>query len=206
MKRTLLLTALSAAFLFSNNAQAQIPGVSKVTKALPKVDLGLKIGGNFQKTTGDFVDNSFKPGITGGAFVGIYKNKIGVQAEALIKSAKIDIDNGAPTKPYLKTINLDIPILFEYKVIPRVWLQAGPQFSQILSAKDNAKADVKSNLNTTEFSGVIGAQVKLPVHLVAGARYIMSFTDINNYPTTVGASTDEWKTRSIQVYVGFRFL
>ncbi len=96
--------------------------------------------------------------------------------------------------------------MFEYKIIPRVWLQAGPQFTKILSAKNNNNDDELSNLNTMEFSGVIGAQVKLPVHLVAGARYIMSFTDINNYPTTGLGSSDEWKTRSIQVYVGFRFL
>ena len=48
MKHTLLVFTLFTALVASNAAQAQIPGVSKVTKALPKVTVGLKLGANFQ--------------------------------------------------------------------------------------------------------------------------------------------------------------
>ncbi|MCW3123212.1 MAG: hypothetical protein JWQ38_2704 [Flavipsychrobacter sp.] len=203
MKHTLLLTALSAALLFSNSSEAQIPGVSKVTKALPKVDLGIKIGGNFQQTTGAFFNQSMKPGITGGAFVGVSKNKIGVQAEALIRTAKIDVAGAVSGSSSVNTMALDIPIMFEYKFIPRLWVQVGPQFSQMLSAK-NGSTDVKSNFNTTEFSAVLGLQAILPAHFVVGARYVYGLTDINN--TSVTGFNDAWKNRAIQAYVGFRFL
>lgn len=199
MKHALLLTTLSAALLFSTASQAQIPGVSKVTKALPKVDLGIKAGASFNQTTGTGLAETYKPGIVGGVFVGVYKNKIGVQAEGLVRSARFDASVGGV---YVKTISLDVPLMFEYKLIPRLWVQVGPQFSQVLTAKDQASTDVKSSLNTTDISGVLGLQVKLPVHLVAGARYVMGFSDVNNSSTATGA----WKNRSIQAYIGFRFL
>jgi hypothetical protein len=211
MKRTLLLTAFSA-LLLSNTSQAQIPGVSKVTKALPKVDLGLKIGANFQQTTGINWDNAYKAGITGGAFVGVYKNKIGVQAEGLIKSAKMGMQfystgSGPVLTADVKTVSLDIPVLFEYKIIPRLWIQLGPQFTTILSAKSSIISssgnDVKNYFKSSEFSGVLGLQAKLPVHLVVGARYIYGFTDINNNSTF---STNKSTNRTAQVYLGFRFL
>ncbi len=202
MKHALLLTTLSAALLFSTTSQAQIPGVSKVTKALPKVDLGIKAGASFNQMTGSALAQSYKAGIVGGAFVGVYKNKIGVQAEGLVRSARFDF-SGTASGSYVKTVSLDIPLMFEYKLIPRLWVQVGPQFSTVLSAKDNTGTDFKSKLNTTDISAVAGLQVKLPVHLVAGVRYIMGFTDANN---TGFSALGEWKNRSIQAYVGFRFL
>ncbi len=201
MKRSLLFIALSAALLFSNNTEAQIPGVSKVTQALPKVDLGLKLGANFNQITGSDFKQAYKPGVVGGAFLGVSKNKIGVQVEALVKSAKFDASTGGG---YIKTLSLDIPVLFEYKLIPRIWLQLGPQFSKMLTAKDNNSNDIKKYFNTTDFDGVIGLQVKLPLHLVVGARYILGFSDMNN--KSLPGSTDAWKNRSIQAYLGFRFL
>ena len=203
MKRTLLLTALSAALLFSNSTEAQIPGVSKVTKALPKVDLGLKVGANFQQLTGDKTwKQAYKPGLVFGAFLGVYKNKAGVQAEALVRSVRFDVNSS--TTSYVKTLSLDIPVMFEYRLIPRLWVQVGPQFSELLNAKDNNSTDVKKNFNATEFSGLLGLQVKLPVHLVAGARYVLGLTDTRN--SSVAGTSEAWKNRSIQAYVGFRFL
>ena len=200
MKHTLLLTALSAALLFSTTSEAQIPGVSKVTKALPKVDLGIKAGTSFNQATSTGLKESYKAGVVGGAFVGVYKNKIGVQAEALVRSARFDASVGSV---YVKTVSLDVPLMFEYKIIPRLWIQLGPQFTQMLSAKNQASTDVKNSFKTAEISGVLGLQVKLPVHLVAGARYVLGFSDVNNTPT---GGAGAWHNRSIQAYVGFRFL
>lgn len=203
MKRTFLLTAVSATLLLATHAQAQL-GVSKVTNALPKVDLGLKIGANFQHTSGGSLDQSYKGGVVGGAFVGLHKNKIGVQVEALIKSAKLS--SSASSSAYIKTVNLDIPVLFEYKIFWHIWAQAGPQFSSIISAKDNASNDVKKFLNS-DFDGVLGLEAHLPMHVNAGIRYLIGFSNINNnYPTGSGLDGESWKTSTFQVFVGFRFL
>jgi len=203
MKHTLKLITLSTALLLASHTWAQVPVVSKVTKALPKVTLGLKAGANFQTLTGSTWASSYKPGIVGGAFVGVSKGKWGVEAEALIKSARFDV-NSSLGSGYVKSMYLDIPLLLEYKLVPRVWLQAGPQFSDLLSAKNNSGTDVKTIFKSSDISGVLGVEVKLPVHLIAGARYVLGFSDMNN--TSASGVKDSWKNRYAQVYIGFRFL
>ena len=203
MKRTLSLTTLLAGLLFSSQVNAQIPGVSKVTKALPKVTLGLKLGLNMQQISGaPAYSNSYMPGILGGAFLSVRKNKIGGRVEGLIKTAKIDITG--PVPGHINTIAVDVPLLFEYRLIPRVCLQAGPQFTSLISAKDNNSTDVKNSFNTSDFSGVLGAEVLLPLHLTVGARYILGFSDVKS--SGVSGAGDSWKNRSIQLSVGFRFI
>jgi hypothetical protein len=204
MKHTLLLSFLSIALLTHQRSEAQIPGVSKIQKALPKVDLGIKLGANFQQLDGNTAwKDTYNAGIFGGAFVGVHKGKMGVQAEVLLKSVKYDLNVGS-TSPitYIKALYLDIPVLFQYRLIPRLWVQAGPQFSIMLNAKDNLEKDVKSNFSSSDISGVLGLEAKLPIHLVAGARYVYGFTDINDNAT----ATDAWRNRSIQLYLGYRFL
>ena len=202
MKRTLLFAAVSAALLFANTSNAQVPGVSKVTKLIPKVDLGIKVGANFQQLTGTLSDNAYKAGVVGGVFVGVHTEKIGVQAEGLIKTVKFSAASGS--SGYINALYLDVPVLFEYKIVPRLWIQLGPQFSTMLSAKDNNSTDVKTMFKSSDISGVAGLQAVLPLHLVAGARYVMGFSDVNAH--TVAGATETWNNRSIQVYVGFRFL
>ena len=197
MKHTLLISVLSATLLCSHSAQAQIPVVSKV---VPKVTVGLKLGANFQSLDGVGYDKGYKPGIAGGLFVGLSKNKMGVQAEGLIKTVKFS--SSASSTAYINALYIDVPVLFQYKIVNRLWAQAGPQFSILASAKDQNSDDKKENYKTTDISGVLGLQAILPVHLIAGARYIYGFSDINN----VSAITSTIKNRSFQIYLGFRFL
>ncbi len=204
MKRTLLLTTLLTTLLFSNRSEAQIPGVSKVTKALPKVDLGVKLGANFQQLSGN-LSKQYNGGVVGGVFVGVHKNKMGVQAEGLIKTVKYDISGTVMNSPShtVNTIALDVPVVFEYKLFWHIWAQAGPQFTALLSAK-NGSTDVKNNLNTTDFAAVVGLEAHLPMHLNFGVRYIYGFTDINK--ESAYGIKDAMRNRTIQAYVGFRFL
>jgi len=205
MKRTLLFTVLTAALLFSIRSEAQIPGVGKIKKILPEPILGVKLGANFQQISGSGWENTYKPGILGGLFVGLQKGKVGVQVEGLIKSVQFALStpvNGKIPDP-VKGVYLDVPVMFEYKIIPRIWAQIGPQYSMLLSAKESGN-DVKNSFNPGDFSGVLGLQALLPVHLTVGVRYILGFTDINkeSFPGASGA----WKNRTVQLSVGFRFL
>ena len=202
MKRTITLTVLSAVLLLSNQVYAQVPVVSKVAKVLPKVTLGLKAGANFQTLAGSAWASSYKPGIVGGAFVGVFKGKWGVQAEALIKSTRFDFKGSSST--YVKSVSLDVPVLLEYKIINRLWVQAGPQFTSVLSENDYNTGGVKKIIKSSDISGVVGLEVKLPLHLTVGARYILGFSDMNN--KAFATATDAWKTSYAQLYIGFRFL
>ena len=198
MKHTLLLTALSASLLASTHSNAQVPGVSKVTKSFPKVDLGVQVGANFQTLTGDNWKNNYSGGLVAGAYVGLHKNKWGGKMEVLVKTVKYNVDL---TNAEIKTVNLDVPLLLEYRIVPRLWVQLGPQYTNMISAKQNGD-DVKNDFfKSSELSGVIGLEAHLPLHINVGARYVMGFTDQNNT-----SASDAWKNRAIQGFVGFRIL
>ena len=196
MKRLLLLSTFSVALLFSNRSSAQIPVVSKV---LPKVIFGVKVGANFQQLNGDSWNNAYKAGFTGGAFVGVTKKKFGVQVEGLISSAKFSTDASLnnPSVTF-NNLYLNVPVLFEYKLVNRLWLQIGPQFTDLVSTNNNDH--VNNAFKTTDFDGALGLQLILPLHLVASARYIFGFTNVDNL------SSQTWNNRSIQLSLGFRFL
>lgn len=197
MKRFLLLAVLTTTISGYSFAQ---PGVGKM---LPKFTLGIKGGVNMQETTGGATHDGYYTGFVGGLFAGITKKKIGVQVEGLVKSASITYTTAiAPTVIKINTVSLDIPLLIQYKIFWRVWAQAGPQFSTILSANYKS-TDVKNSLNTTNFAGVLGLQANLPLRLSVSARYILGLTNINKSMTPIA---DTWNDRSIQLSLGFRFL
>lgn len=204
MKPTLLMTAL--ALLFSRSGAAQVPAVSK---ALPKVSAGVKFGANYEELAGSSVfDKAYNSGYAGGAFVALTKKKIGVQAEALISSAKIyyNFPAGYSPGPIMlpKSTNLlyfNVPILFEYKLVSHLWLQAGPQVSNLLTAKNNLGYNIISIFKNPEVGAVLGIQATLPLRFNISARYIYGLTNLNN---TIESGT--WNTRSIQITGGYRIL
>ncbi|WP_439504325.1 outer membrane beta-barrel protein [Sediminibacterium sp.] len=59
---------------------------------------------------------------------------------------------------------------------------AGPQMGFLITAKSktgNLEQDVKNSFKTTELSGVIGAEMNLPLRLMAGVRYNFGISNIS---------------------------
>lgn len=189
--------------------------------SVPNLDLGIKVGANFAKLDGDTWDNGYKAGFLGGAFVGLRGNRFGVQLEGFFSQTHYTttgqqfytVYQGAPQLfnqaiDSTKTGNFragyfNIPVLFEMKLLPMLWLQIGPQYSGIVSVKDanGFVNDAKSLFKSGYISGVGGLELKLPFHLDAGARYVLGFSDLNN-SNIKGA----WQQRTIQLHVGYTFL
>ena len=202
MTRKLLCSFLLGAVMLTARAHAQVPVVGK---KLPKVHVGIKAGANFDQITGSSWKQDYKPGVVFGGFVNASKGHFGLQVEVLFNTAQYQV-NDSLSRGTFRALYFNLPVLLEYKIAPRVWLQAGPQFGNLISMKsDNSSIkDPKSFFNSSSVSGVLGAQVNLPLHLVVGARYILGFTDVRN--SSVAGTTDAWKNRTIQAYLGFRFI
>ncbi len=200
-----LLLAFTAATLLATGANAQL-GVQKVTKKiLPTVTFGLKAGANVQRLNGtDTWKSSFKPGIVAGAFLSVDKKKKGIRVEGLVKTARFDMQ--VSPWGYVNTVALDVPVLFEFKPIPRIWLQVGPQFTSMLSARHSSGVDAKNSFTGSDLSAVGGLEVTLPFKLTFGARYIIGLIDVNNSATAALAGAGHsWKNSSMQFSVGYRF-
>lgn len=197
MKSVIIATTMMA-LLGGTAAHAQL-GVAK--KVMPKVTLGAKLGANLQQVNGTSLDNAYAAGILGGLFVDVSKKKMGVRVEGLVKSAKIEFTTTADP---IKTVGVDIPVLFQYAPIKRLKLHLGPQFTTILSAKQK-DTDVKDLIASSDIAVAAGAEVNLPVKLTVGVRYIKGFVDLNK-SSIASYANEKWTTSGIQVSVGYRFL
>jgi len=195
--RSIIITSAIAALACTSATHAAAQG--PVKKVMPVVvTVGVKAGLNMQQVDGTSFDDAYAAGIVGGPFVCISRKKIGVRVEGLVKSAKIDY--APPLTGSLKTVGLDVPVLLEYHLLKRLKLQAGPQFTTFLSAKDQAGVDVKNKLSSADVAVAAGVEVNLPLKFIVGARYIKGLTDIDK------SSTGKMTTSTIQLTVGYRFL
>jgi len=212
MKNRKLLLALIT-IIFPAVVWAQDKGVS-----IPKVDLAIKLGANIAKLSGDSWDNGYKAGFLGGVAVGLREHKVGVQIEAFFSQTNYTVsghnfydaysgfyNNAADSAKNgsFKVTYLNIPVLFQLKLMPLLWLQVGPQYSGVVSVKDadNLVSDAKGLFKSGDVSGVIGLELKLPLHLNVGARYVLGLSSLNN--TDVSGA---WQQRTIQVHLAYAIL
>jgi hypothetical protein len=180
--------------------------------------LGVKLGGNFDRTQGDHLDEKFSGYFMGGAYAGVRFTKVKVQAELLFSQSKITTgdnfvdafgnyvtDNGkAVGNGTFKMNELSIPVIVGFNVVPKLlWIHAGPQYTGVVSINDvdGFVKETKNVFKSGYVSGVVGAELELPFSLNAGVRYIFGISDRNN--TEVPES---WRTSHFQVHVGFSFL
>jgi hypothetical protein len=164
---------------------------------VPKLDLGIKFGGNYDHISGNGWNSNYHTGYNSGIFLGFRESFFGIQGEALAASARY---THAPNTD-INNLFLHVPVLFQIRLIPRVWLQAGPQYSFLLASRFAGGNNAADYFKQSGFSGVAGIQVFLPLHLVVGARYIFGLSDWNNLSTN-----NPLKLYTTQLYAGFKFL
>lgn len=107
--------------------------VSTSTTAFTQVRFGLKAGLNISNFSNDISSKS-KAGFYGGVFANIPVAKdFSVQPEVLYSGmgAKSKYDSNVK-------VNLDyiaVPVMLQYNALPNLYLEAGPQFSFLVSSK-----------------------------------------------------------------------
>lgn len=180
-----------------------------------RVSVGPKIGMNFSKLDGESWENGYKTNLLGGAWLSIHGERFGIQIEGLfsqttyttgqdfdeiykqyLEAGKDSLQNGMFRLNYF-----NIPVLAQVKLINRVWLQVGPQYSGLVSVKDvdNFVKDAESLFKNGTISLVTGLHIDLTRHVNVGGRYVMGLSNVNN------TGLETWKQRDIQVHLGYRF-
>lgn len=181
------------------------------------VSLGIKGGMNFTRMGGSTWTGGYRSGVLAGAFGSVGVKKIGGQIEGLIgtttftgKGSSFYADSlllnpiDSSSSGSFSAVYLHIPVLLNLKLFGNASIQLGPQFSTLLSSKDKdgvLNVPTTSVFNSSDFSGVVGIQLKLPAKLNAGIRYTFGLTDQN-----VSSTGESWKLSSIQIHLGFSFL
>lgn len=207
-KAVLLVTLLVTTFGFSQMT---------TTDTRDELKLGFKAGVNFSNVYDqqgqDFVAEG-KSGFAAGAFVAIPIGKVfGIQPEVMYsqKGYKATGKILGLNYDYSKTATyLDIPLLLQVKPIPMLSLVAGPQFSYLLSTKNefngssstSNEASINSdNYKKNIFGFVVGADVNIDHFLLSGrAGWDVSKSDVDG-----NSSSPRYKNQVIQLAVGYTF-
>jgi hypothetical protein len=182
-----------------------------------EIDLGIKAGMNFTRMNGNTWSGGYRSGVLGGAFASLGVKKIGAQAEVLIATTSFN-GNGSNFKAAGLLFNpadststgsfsatyLNIPVLLNLKLFGNASIQLGPQLTTLLNVKDKdafLNQPAANIFNQSDFAGVVGVQLNLPLKLNAGVRYTFGLTDQN-----ISSVGESWKLSSIQLHLGFSFL
>ena len=213
MKNAILLIAMVILTMTNSNAQSET-----TTDNRQKLSFGLKVGANYSNVYDsegeDFVADA-KFGLAGGVFVSIPLGKLfGVQPEVLFSQKGFKSTGtflGSTYSMTRTTDYIDVPLLFEVKPIEQVTLLFGPQFSYLLSKKDEFTGGSISATQQQDFDnenirkntyGLTGG-VDLNINnFVLGVR---AAWDVKDNDGDGNATTPRYKNMLYQATLGYRF-
>ncbi|WP_312992230.1 porin family protein [Chryseobacterium flavum] len=151
---------------------------------------GIKAGGNLSSVTAS--DSKSQFGFHAGAFVNIpVSEAFSIQPEVLYSQqgakAKGSYSSGGITVTNMKqTLGyINVPVMVQYNATPEFYLEAGPEFGLLVSAKAKGdvngstyKADNKDSFETFNFGLGIGLGYKFTSNLGVNVRYIAGLSNI----------------------------
>lgn len=219
MKKLILGVALTAGSL----AFAQTTTSSNMSSTNP-VRFGIKGGMNVSSLSNDagLEDSKSKIGFNGGVFANIpLASSFSIQPEVLYNNlgskvtlTDVNIGSNNYTAEYARHLDyISVPLMFQYNFVPNFYLEAGPEFSFLVDARDKYKSTKngsttgaesyslnKDNFNTFNFGIGIGAGYYFTDNIGLTARYVAGATDI--YKNNNG---DAVRNNNFQVGLAFKF-
>lgn len=166
---------MMVSFCFAQKKQSQKPA----HKAKSKLEFGFKAGGNYSRITGDDETRYFssKIGYHAGLLVKYdMHNNLSMQAEllwnALGTNSKDKQDENIKGK--IKMDYISLPILVQYELIPRLYLETGPEFSYNISSKfifeDGRVTDWQEYTKSMNFAWGLGAGYYITSNIAVNLR------------------------------------
>lgn len=207
MKKTIFTVALLATIAVST---------AQETKTTFGVKAGLNLSSASVERDYD-TDVSSLVGFHVGGFANIeFDEKFAVQPELLLSTQGFKEylnDGGYIYDEKIKLTYVNIPVHFQYKVVPKLHVEAGPQLDFLLSGKADGKyydpmfdetqtqnnLDIKDRLKSIAFGFNIGAGYAITSQLSASVRYHLGLSEIDDLEGV------KMKNRNLQVGVGYTF-
>lgn len=216
MKKTIF--TLFAAIAMVNAVKAQETNSGSDTDTRSNFVLGAKLGANYSNVYDsegeDFVADA-KLGFVAGGFVTIPLTKLFAIQPELLYSQKGFKGKGTllgSSYSYTRTTDyLDVPIFLQIRPIEYLSIMAGPQFSYLLSEKNEFNSAVANetqeeafnndNIRKNTFSVIGGVDVNID-KLVIGAR---AGWDLKENKGDGTSSTPRYKNYWYQLTLGYKF-
>ncbi|MDQ1096276.1 MULTISPECIES: porin family protein [Chryseobacterium] len=214
MKKLILGLAITAGSL----AFAQTTSTSSTGSAT----FGIKAGMNVSSLSdgADLSDSKSKIGFNAGVFANIpLASSFSLQPEVIYNDlgSKVTREGNVLGNTYKAEYSrnlgyIAVPVMFQYNATPEFYLEAGPEFGFLVSAKDKMKSTVNNSSNTQfaslnkndfqtfNFGIGIGAGYYFIPNLGVTLRYTAGLTDI--YKNNNG---DSVKNNVFQVGLAYKF-
>ncbi|MDH5033340.1 porin family protein [Chryseobacterium cucumeris] len=178
MKKIFLgLALIAGTFAFAQSTSTSTEATTPSTSS-PKIKFGLKAGLNVSNLSN--MDMNSKAGFYGGVFVNIPVAKdFSVQPEVLYNAVGAKEKGGSNAKLNLEY--LSVPVMFQYKALPNLYVEAGPQFSFLIDARLKKSASTGALKNATQsfdFGIGLGAGYNLTKNIGVNIRYTAGLSDI----------------------------
>lgn len=176
-----------------------------LANAQDKFSIGIKVGQNFSSVNNVAVDHnsaSFHAGVT--THFGL-SEKLGISPEIILSQTKLEtspsvlglLGSSSLSQPETYHLNyLAIPILVDAKLMQKLSIQAGPQYSILLDQKKDGVGNATMAFNNGEFAFVGGAKLDLGGFFLYG-RYVVGLQAINELQDQT-----KWKTTQWQLGIG----
>jgi hypothetical protein len=182
-----------------------------------KYALGVKASLNFNSLNakGWISDYSTSPAV--GFYAHANGHKFGIQAELLYTNQNLYVDssfaalynqslNGAINvlkNGNYKLNQLQIPILVNYRVNRKFWLQGGPMFTANVNVvdKNNYITTSQNIFKASNLSFMGGIWIQASKRISINGRYIMSISNMN----AIKNNTYDWQNNAFQTGIGFKF-
>jgi hypothetical protein len=208
-----------------------------------QVKMGVKAGANIASLPGDypsFVDNEAIFGFHAGVTADLKLSaKSSLVAEALVSTQGGKSTQNASAyetvKQTIKLTNINIPVLYRYKIIEKLSVEAGPQVGFVISGKnevaytngidpsqnetieldalnggtfvsDGTTYSYEKGIRSVDFSVNLGVTYSVVKNFFVQARYNRGLTAVD-LRSTVGSATKSLNTMNsvFQVSVGYNF-
>lgn len=217
MKKLILGMALAAGSLAY--AQTTTTTTTTTTMSTDAVRFGIKAGMNVSSISDDgaLEDQGSKIGFNAGVFANIpVGSMFSVQPEVLYSQYGDKYDQVIAGNRYSRARHLDyitVPVMLQYNLIPNLYVEAGPEFGFMVSAKNKFKnetnndvitesGDYKDSLSTFNFGIGLGAGYYFTDNIGITARYVAGLTDIaKDRPS----NSDAVRNNVFQVGLAFKF-
>ncbi|KMQ68332.1 opacity protein [Chryseobacterium sp. FH2] len=187
------------------------------------VSFGIKGGMNVSSLTdgADLDDSKSRIGFNAGVFANIpVATNFSVQPEVIYNDLGSKVTRNYTVlgndykAEYSRNLGyVAVPVMFQYNALPNLYLEAGPEFGFLVSAKDKFKSSTNGNSNGSEVTSLdkddfqtfnfgigIGAGYYFTDNLGLTARYTAGLTDI--YKNNNG---DAVRNNVFQVGLAFKF-
>lgn len=180
---------------------------------------GIKAGANLSSISKDgYEDTKSKVGFYGGLFMNApLSEQFSIQPEVLYSQMGSKVDYkilGANASSTLKLDYITVPVMFQFRATPQFYIEAGPEFGFLVSAK--AKGEVnnssstttldKDNFNSFNMGAGLGVGFDITKNVGINARYVAGFTDINkNGDTSLNNSDNKNRNNTFQLGLGYKF-